>query len=90
MSRAERRTARSARARDVFGGDSSAALDLLELTELAWHDCYGEVTPPDTVIDNIFICSGGSLATLVRAARTAVMDSRDLSLWADQVRSAGS
>jgi hypothetical protein len=39
ISRAERREAREARAREIFGSDASAALDLFELTELAWHDC---------------------------------------------------
>jgi hypothetical protein len=32
-------------------------LDLLELTEYAWHNCYEEITPPDQVIRNILICS---------------------------------
>lgn len=86
ISRAERRVTSEARARDVFGDNASAALDLFELTELAWHDCYGEITPPDAVIDNVFVCSGGSLATLAQAARLAIEDSRDLSMWADQVR----
>ena len=86
ISRAERRAAREARACEAFGSDASAALDLFELTELAWHDCYGEVTPPDNVIDNMFVCSGGSLATLAKATRVAVTDYRDLWMWADQVR----
>jgi hypothetical protein len=46
----------------------SAALDLFELTELAWHDCYGEVTPRYDVIDNMYVCFGGSLATLPKAS----------------------
>jgi hypothetical protein len=40
---------------------ASAGLDLLELTEYAWHDCYREITPPDDVILNILICSRGEL-----------------------------
>lgn len=63
-----------------------AALDLLELTELAWHDCYQEISPPDDVIDDILICSRGKLAGLVRAARLAVADYRDLRLAADELR----
>jgi hypothetical protein len=86
ISRAERRAEREARACDVFGSDASAALELFELTELAWHDCYGEVTPPEAVIDNMFISSGGSVATLAKAARVAVADYRDLWVWAEQVR----
>jgi hypothetical protein len=63
----------------------SAALDLFELTELAWHDCYGEVTPPYDVIDNMFVCFGGSLATLAKAAPVPVIDYRDLWMWAGHV-----
>jgi hypothetical protein len=48
-----------------------AALDLLELTELAWHDCYGEITPSDEVIDDILACSRGDLARMARVARPA-------------------
>lgn len=86
IGRAERRSAREARACEVFGADASAALDLFELTELAWHDCYGSVAPPDDVIDNMFVCSAGSLATLAKAARVALIDYRDLWMWADQLR----
>ena len=86
ISRAQRRAAREARAREVFGSDASAALDIFELTELAWHDCYGEVTPPDEVIDNIFLCSGGNLSTLTKAALLAVIDRRDLWMWADELQ----
>ena len=86
-SRSTRRQARELRAVELFGADAAAALDLLELTELAWHDCYGEVTPPDGVVEDIFVCSQGRLADLARAARLAVQDSRDLRVWADRVRS---
>lgn len=82
-----RRQARQPRADEMFGADASAALDLLELTEFAWHDCYGDVSPPDGVVDDIFVCSEGRLADLVRVARLAVEDSRDLRLWADRFRS---
>ena len=82
-----RRQAREPRAAELFGADAGAALDVLELTELAWHDCYGDVSPPDGVVDDIFVCSEGRLADLVRAARLAVEDSRDLRLWADRLRS---
>jgi hypothetical protein len=61
-------------------------LDLLELTELAWHDCYQEISLPDPVIEDILVCSQGDLAGLVRAARLAVEDYRDLRLAADEVR----
>jgi hypothetical protein len=54
IGRAARRAERQRRTMKVFGTDADAALDLLELAEFAWHDCYGEVTPPDQVIDDIF------------------------------------
>jgi hypothetical protein len=66
---------------------ASAGLDLLELVEYAWHDCYGEITPPDDVILNILICSRGDLATMIHAARVALRDWRDLHLWAEHVNS---
>ena len=51
IGRAARRAERASLVESVLGQtDASAGLDLLELTELAWHDCYGEVTPPDDVI----------------------------------------
>ena len=87
MSRAERRAERTDRATLEFSPRSEAALDLLELTELAWHDCYGEATPPETVVDDIFVVAKGSLADLIHAARLAVTDFRDLRMSADQVRS---
>jgi hypothetical protein len=71
----------------LFGEQGAeAALDLLELTELAWHDCYGEITPSEGVIDDILTCSRGDLGELARAARLAVEDWRDLSLWAEAIR----
>jgi hypothetical protein len=88
VGRAARRAERAALVESVLGTtDASAGLDLLELTELAWHDCYGEVTPPDEVILNILICSRGKLAGMVQAAHLAVTDWRDLQLWAADVRS---
>jgi hypothetical protein len=86
ISRADRRAERAERARREFGSDSEAALDLLELTELAWHDCYGEVTPPQQVIDDIFLVAHGSLTDLIHAARHAVADFRDLRMNALHLR----
>jgi hypothetical protein len=72
----------------VFGeARADRVTDVLTLTELAWHDCYGEVTPSESIIDDILLCSGGDLATLIRAAKLAVEDSRDLVVWAGQLRS---
>jgi hypothetical protein len=90
ISRQDRRTAREPLVRDAFGANANAVLDLLELAEFAWHDCYGEATPPEAVVSDILTCGQGDLATAVRAVRLAVEDSRDLRLWADDVRRAGS
>jgi len=63
---------------------------LFELTEFAWHDCYGEITPPEQVIDDILVVSQGDLGKLARAARLAVTDRRDLRLSADALRGSDS
>jgi hypothetical protein len=87
IGRDARRAERASLVESVLGqSHASAGLDLLELTEYAWHDCYGEITPPDEVILNILICSRGDLATMIRAAKLAVLDRRDLQLWAEAVR----
>lgn len=81
-SRAHRREQRRPHVQSLFGADADAALDLLELTELAWHDCYGEVSPPDEVVADILTVSQGRLDRLSQAARLAVEDSRDLRMQA--------
>ena len=87
IGRAARRAERVARVEAVFGAAvAPAVLDLLELTELAWHDCYAEITPPEDIVDDILFCSGGDLRLLVQAARLAVEDWRDLKVWAETVR----
>jgi len=48
-------------------------------------DCYDEVSPPDEVIDDIWIVSEGELPNLIRASRLAVEDHRDLRMSADTV-----
>jgi hypothetical protein len=62
------------------------ALDLLELVELAWHDCYDEITPPDDVIDDILVLSRGTLSGLIAGAHLAVIDRRDARVAADALR----
>jgi hypothetical protein len=86
IGRTNRRDARAPRARELFGENAEAALDLLELLELAWHDCYAEVSPSDEVIEDVWIVSEGQLSKLVQAARLAVEDSRDLRMNADALR----
>jgi len=71
----------------VFGeAAAETVIEVLTLTELAWHDCYAEVSPSESIIDDILLCSGGDLTTLIRAAKLAVEDYRDLKLWAADVR----
>jgi hypothetical protein len=71
----------------AFGRDrSQAALDLLELVELAWHDCYGQVTPPEEIVDDILLLSDGSIEKLIAMGRLAVTDWRDVKVAADRRR----
>jgi hypothetical protein len=55
--------------------------------DLAWHDCYGKVAPPDDVLDDVLYLAGGDLAALVRHAHLAVIDFRDVRVAADHKRS---
>jgi hypothetical protein len=85
-SSAERRRARSQRANAVFGKHADAALDALALLDFAWHDCYGEPSPSETILEDIWEVSGGKMARFVVAAHLAVVDFRDLRVWADKHR----
>lgn len=85
-SSADRRRARSQRATKVFGEDAEAALDALALLDFAWHDCYGESSPSDAVMEDMWEVSGGNLAQFIVAAHLAVIDFRDLRVWADRHR----
>ena len=54
VGRAARRNERTPQFLAVFGPESApAALDLLEVTELAWHDCYAEVTPREDIVEDM-------------------------------------
>jgi hypothetical protein len=83
---ADRRGSRSPRAADVFGGHADAALDALALLDFAWHDCFGESTPPEQVIEDVWVVANGDLAQFVSAAHLAVIDFRDLRMNADEIR----
>ena len=87
ISRRDRREADRGRAALEFGADAAAALDLLDLLELSWHDCFGEITPPAEVVDDVWVVAEGHLGRLASAARLAVIDWRDLRVAADAVRS---
>jgi len=87
VSSAERRKNRRRRAITVFGEDRAPfALDLLELTELAWHDCYGEVTPSEDMIEDMLLLSEGSIERLIQIALLGVTDWRDLKVAAEEFR----
>ena len=85
ISRAERRAARTSRVAAVFDpGSVEAVLDLFETMEIAWHDLYGEITPPESVVDDALVVSGGNLAALIKAVRLGLADWRDLRVAADR------
>lgn len=87
VSRAERRDERRDRVAQVFGDDRvERALDLLELLEFAWHDCYSEITPPGDVIEDVLVLSRGDLGQLIAAAHLALTDFRDARVAADELR----
>ncbi|TDW23956.1 hypothetical protein [Kribbella kalugense] len=73
----------------MFAGERlEAALDLLQLIDIAWHDCYGprELDVPPAVLDDVLLLSGGDLAALISVAREAVIDFRDVRIAADANR----
>ena len=87
VGRAARRERRRSRVAEAVGEHNAThALDLLELVELAWHDCYGESSPPESVIDDILVLGRGDLSLMISAARLAVVDFRDARLAADELR----
>ena len=90
IGRAQRREERTASFVAAFGAEQAAlALDLMEVLEFGWHDCYHDVTPPPEVVDDILECSEGRLDNMIRAVRLALADWRDLRLWAEDHRAGG-
>ena len=85
----QRRQERKRRVEEQFAGSQvDAALDLLHLTDMAWHDCYGprELEVPAAVLNDVLLLAGGDLAALIRIARQAVLDFRDVRIAADAKR----
>ncbi|WP_250002787.1 hypothetical protein [Actinoplanes sp. M2I2] len=83
---AQRRTERRPAIEAAFpGGQVEAALDLLHLADLAWHDCYGpaDLALPARVLEDVLLLADGDLAVLVRVALLAVRDFRDVRVAAD-------
>lgn len=73
----------------LFGSDPkriATVAHIFELLEMAWHDCYAELTPPPDVVDAVLLCSEGTLDGLIAATRLAVIDRRDLLVWAADLR----
>lgn len=61
ISRAERRNERRPRVVAAFGeAIADPVVDLLELTELAWHDGYSEITPSEQAIDECYFAQAGT------------------------------
>lgn len=88
-----RRLERKPRIEALFASreEVEAALDLLHLTDIAWHDCYGprelEIPPQD--LDDVLLLAHGDLALLIRVARAAVLDFRDVRVAAGRARANG-
>ena len=72
--------------RRFASADVDDVLNVLELFELAWHDCYGEVSPPEDVVDDVLLLSDGGLSDLIASVRLAVTDWRDVKVAADEAR----
>jgi len=88
IGREERRIDRQARVRQHFAETQiDPALDLLEILEIAWHDCYGDVTPSEDIVDDVLILSAGELAGLIQSVHLAITDWRDLKMNAAAMRS---
>lgn len=84
--RSRRREARRTKVAVLFADRTDRALDLLELLEMAWHDTYGEGTPPEDLIDDVLFLSQGNLRLLIRWARIAIADWRDVKASAASAR----
>jgi hypothetical protein len=84
--RQARRDQREPRAAELFGLQSRAVLDILEVTDWAWHAVYGDDCASERVVTDMFACAEGDLAMFAHAAREAVYDYRNVHVWADQVR----
>jgi hypothetical protein len=56
--------------------------------EMAWHDCDGprELEVPASVLDDVLLLADGDLPVLIRVARAAVLDFRDVRVTADAER----
>lgn len=53
---------------------------------MAWHDTHSEGTPPEDLIDDVLFLSQGNLRLLIRWARIAIADWRDVKSSAASAR----
>jgi hypothetical protein len=67
---ADRRRTRSERATEVFGRQSEAALDAWGLLDFAWHDCYGEPSPSEEVVEDIWTVADCDLGRFISLLST--------------------
>jgi hypothetical protein len=92
IGRAERFEERKPRVIAAFGDDEETMLavsHVFELMEMAWHDCYAEVTPSEEVVDNVLLVLERTLGDARRSDPRrphGVIDERDLSIWAADLR----
>ena len=61
-------------------------MDLLELMELGWHDCYQASTPSEDLVDDMILISDGTISGLITACRLATTDWRDVKVAASERR----
>ena len=85
IGRQARRQEQLPRLQTEFAEDVDAALQVLDLLDRAWHDCYS-VTPREAVVEDVFFTAQGDLSRLIDAAHLAVQDWRDLRVRADLKR----
>jgi hypothetical protein len=89
VGRAERWEAIKPKAIEAFGNDEHVLATVaaqIHLLEMAWHGVYGEIAPSESIVEQVLLCSKGTLDGLIRAARLAVLDRRDLQVWAGMLR----
>jgi len=75
---------------ELFGSDEATlgrVSRVIELMERAWHDSFGEPSPPSEVVRDVLTCSGGTIEGLLDSAHLAVTDWRDLRVAASRAQS---
>ena len=87
IGREERRGERRPSVDAAFPADAvEPALDVFELMDLAWHDCYDALEPPAAAFADVMLLADGDLGALARLALAAVVDFRDVRVAADAKR----